>query len=495
MTHWKEIFRQKLAAGGRRLFSAPFLSAGLIWTALIVAMTDLCVILLAQPAGYWITSSRAESDLAFLDKILASGLGWYIFVAVLYLGLLGLCLTLLTRSVSLVIWLAFGFLHLNHSLNWLSNKLLVDNPFVYSLNTMVINLLTGLILGIVLVILLLHPKSKSEPKRLVKYFQKGLPATWVIFLIGMIIFRAVLPKSGWQQIKPEHSPGVLSSSAYAYDPVHQRAVMFGGVGEWIGTDFKVMGDTWEWDGTDWQEKKPEQSPSARSLASMAYDKTHGVMVLFGGRHVSGDYMLNDTWIWDGNNWKEVFPEDMPWPREGAQMFFDDERGQIIIAGGYRWLDSEEKNMFSYVDTWAWDGTDWHILPVEEQEFSATTSSIVYDPNLKQSIVFDFDSILTWKEDKWQRVNTSNTPPFRYGPGLAIDPISGKTLLFGGISDEDVLSDTWFLEGNTWQELSPDLTPSPRLAHAMFYDPVRKSFVLYGGQDPNSLGDMWEFVVP
>ena len=100
--------------------------------------------------------------------------------------------------------------------------------------------------------------------------------------------------------------------------------------------------------------KPEQSPSPRQGASMAYDQEHGTMILFGGEDKSGNYMYNDTWLWDGKDWQQLFPENLPAPRRGAQMFFDGDTHQLLLAGGFTWKGTDkDKTPSPYGDTWAW----------------------------------------------------------------------------------------------------------------------------------------------
>jgi hypothetical protein len=59
-----------------------------------------------------------------------------------------------------------------------------------------------------------------------------------------------------------------------------------------------LGDTWEWNGTNWRLRAPPQSPSSRESPWMVYDSDRGETVLFGG--YTGTYWLGDTWIWTGS---------------------------------------------------------------------------------------------------------------------------------------------------------------------------------------------------
>lgn len=122
--------------------------------------------------------------------------------------------------------------------------------------------------------------------------------------------------SNWTQY-PVYSPLGRLSTAMAYDTAHGQVVLFGGftpqqVGHIYvgGTD---LNDTWVWDGSAWTLMSPITSPPARSGHAMAYDSTHGEVVLFGGE---GTAQLNDTWAWDGVTWTQKSPRDMPSPRSG-----------------------------------------------------------------------------------------------------------------------------------------------------------------------------------
>src|SRR4029077_9656493 len=83
------------------------------------------------------------------------------------------------------------------------------------------------------------------------------------------------------------------------------------------------------------------APKARSGMGMAYDQTHGQVVLFAGRH------FNDTWTWDGADWTKRAPAHSPSDRSFATIATDPVDGGILLFGP---------------DTWTWDGTDWSQHP-------------------------------------------------------------------------------------------------------------------------------------
>ena len=103
----------------------------------------------------------------------------------------------------------------------------------------------------------------------------------------------------------------------AYDSVRDRVVLFGG----RDRQNYILWDTWEWDGNDWILRYPSRRPPARSEHAMAYDPVNRRTVLFGGSNsprydsdTPGE-LLDDTWVWDGTSWTQLFPETSPPPLE------------------------------------------------------------------------------------------------------------------------------------------------------------------------------------
>src|SRR6266496_225453 len=62
-------------------------------------------------------------------------------------------------------------------------------------------------------------------------------------------------------------------------------------------------------------------PPARAGMGMAYDAAQEQVVLFGGVDCSLGNEFNDTWVWDGTTWTQVFPASSPSARE-SDMTYD-----------------------------------------------------------------------------------------------------------------------------------------------------------------------------
>ena len=102
---------------------------------------------------------------------------------------------------------------------------------------------------------------------------------------------------------------------------------------------------------------------------------------------------------------------------------------------------------------------------------------------------------TWEWDgvSWQQMFGPGPSP-RYGHVLAYDPVSSRTILFGGLTPPNtVLAETWAWNGATWTQLQPATTPPPRAFGALAADPVSGRLVLFSGNNlAANLLDCWEW---
>lgn len=153
----------------------------------------------------------------------------------------------------------------------------------------------------------------------------------------------------WKQVATQ-GPGGRAHFAMVYDSKRKQVVLFGGMDQ----RNKVHNDTWAWDGMTWQ-KLSAEGPPPRYRHSMTFDSDAGVIILFGGLPAGrSDTSFEDTWIWDGQQWKEIKMAG-PTKRNSHVMAYDPVRRRTVLYGGGFW---DGKVGTIYDDTWEWDGKQW-----------------------------------------------------------------------------------------------------------------------------------------
>lgn len=244
---------------------------------------------------------------------------------------------------------------------------------------------------------------------------------------------------GWTEVTPVTTPPGRYATALTYDAANKVTVMYGGA-EFLnnGINF-LLSDTWTWDGTDWTQKNPVTVPPARYFSASAYDAARHQVVLFGG--VDAEIFLGETWVWDGTNWTKKSPAHAPAPRMSAMMVYDAVHSQIVMFGGVN-----GNTVFG--DTWTWDGSDW------TQVFPATS------------------------------------PAARYGGAMVFDTKQGQTVLFAGTDTNGNFADTWTWNGTTWTQASPATSPEMRFFPSYAYDSGHNVFTIFAGGQGTDFGDIY-----
>lgn len=265
---------------------------------------------------------------------------------------------------------------------------------------------------------------------------------------GQMLYVVGAPASdgGFQELSPavtpSGSPRERLFAAAAFDPVEEHLVLVGGVGEEgiaYADSWKFADATWSpiWDDPLVSPGNPSVVlPGPRYRAQMAYSSALGAIVLFGGEG-EGDarVFLDDTWTFsDADGWQalNVFPA--PPARSGASMFEDPSTGHLILFGGDCFAGPCD-------DVWEFDGLHW-------RPHDACASGPL--------------------------------PLGRSGAQVAVDPISGTIVLFGGRRSGLLLDDTWVFDGG-WREVVSPFRPSARAGGALFFDPSLRLVVLHGGE--------------
>jgi hypothetical protein len=280
----------------------------------------------------------------------------------------------------------------------------------------------------------------------------------------------------WTQRRiPGAKPSARAEHAMVYDSERGVTVMFG------GQALTVSRETWEYDGAAWR-LRTSTGPTPRYGHAMAYDSVRRETVLFGGW--SNSVVNAETWLWNGETWRQVTPATSPTPRSFHAMVFDGARGETVMFGGVGSAGTQ---------TWVWNGTTWTRRDVANGPAARSRHAMAYDPvrgevHMHGGDVFPSPDGLNWV---WNGTGWTqrNAAPHRTRQAMAWDTVRGAGVKFGGSNGVELDSTTWIWNGSTWTNVA-DQAPSGRFAFGMAYDEERRRLVLAGGFAQMSL-ETWE----
>ncbi|HEX7265399.1 MAG TPA: hypothetical protein VF383_14580 [Candidatus Dormibacteraeota bacterium] len=152
--------------------------------------------------------------------------------------------------------------------------------------------------------------------------------------------------SAWKNMSPSHSPIGRLSPSMALDASRGQLMLFGGINTYL--EQRQLNDTWAWDGTDWIQLRPTNSPPARFRATMGSLTARHLVILWGGvtGGVAGDVVASDAWKFDGATWSQITS-----PGVRADEAAIDIGSRVLFFGG----DGPDG---SHNDLFAFDGTKW-----------------------------------------------------------------------------------------------------------------------------------------
>jgi hypothetical protein len=310
-------------------------------------------------------------------------------------------------------------------------------------------------------------------------------------LLGATLAGVAAAQGDWTLRTPAASPTVVSDHVLVYDVLRARSLLVCGATTASG----LLNDTWVYDGTTWTRLTPANSPSGRMRHAGAYDLQRGRVVLFGGSLGTNLGHMNDTWEFDGTNWIQLSPANSPSARNDHAMVYDEARRKVLLFGGH-------DTTVMYGDTWEWDGANWTQRAPATQPTVRRDFTMVYD-RLRQKVVMfgGFQSHAlgqplndTWEWDgtDWTRITTAASPSPRGGHVLAYDLARQRATLFAGYP---LNNETWNYDGANWSLQTVTQAPTNRSGHAMVYDLVRRRLVMVAGYDTAFTNDTWEFSSP
>ena len=326
----------------------------------------------------------------------------------------------------------------------------------------------------------------------------------------MVLFLLISCHPFPQVDAPESTPPARFGHRMVYDPVNERVLLFGGA---VWEDrYTFFDDLWSYDYSTntWTQIGDGSGPEGRFNFMMVYLPVHHQLLVFGG--YSAYNRLSDTWIYDitDNRWTQLRPENSPSHRSDAAIAYDPENDIVILHDGYCRDDSHPQ------DTWVFDfdSIDWTQMRPEDSPQSQYGHHMIYDSLNLQVVMYGghwsitengrmvshgySDGVWTYDSpsDTWTKVDPATSLPSRYWHTLAYDENRGKMVVFGGSGERDaVLDDTWIydLSTNTWDRLYTDEKPPERESSSLVYDEANEKFILFGGLrevDEAPLNDLW-----
>lgn len=290
-------------------------------------------------------------------------------------------------------------------------------------------------------------------------------------------------------------PGVRDGHGLVYHRPTEKVVMFGG---WDG--IRRLDETWVWDGSSWAQLFPLTTPAARVSAALCPASANGDLLLFGGLDSRGNG-LADTWLWNGATWVPLSPANRPSARWGHSMAYDSHRNRVVLFGGY---DTGAKRNLD--DTWEWIGGDWQRVTTTTAPSARRGHKIAFDASASRAVLFggwdggsDNGETWEWNGATWTKSTGAGSTPRRYH-GMEYDPRRGCLVLFGGERLGTTFGDVWERRSSSWKRVTPlTVRPSARRGFAMAYSPITRSVLVHGGWNSTGLqgdtlrwdGSVWE----
>ncbi len=206
----------------------------------------------------------------------------------------------------------------------------------------------------------------------------------------------------WNELSVTNSPPARAGEGLAYDSYDRYVVLYGGTNNYAYSG-AGLSDTWIFKGGQWSEIYPSISPLDRDSENqlmMCDDPLINGVLLFGGWNPSGigGYNLNDTWIYSSGNWKEIYPQNSPYARQGSVMSYDPEINNVFLFGGWSGIFGTPGQLLN--DTWIFNyGWNKTSLPIYKITFTETglPSGTSWSVTLNGSTESSITNTITFQE--------------------------------------------------------------------------------------------------
>lgn len=236
--------------------------------------------------------------------------------------------------------------------------------------------------------------------------------------------------STWTQLTPVIRPPQRFRYGMCYDSWRDRFVMFGG-----RVALGNVNDTWEFDGLNWIERLPATSPQPREDMVMVFDASVGTTVLFGGFDNDTATLLGDTWEYRGSDWYETTPVTSPTPRYRMGGIYNSTRQRAVMYGGHDGIQFR-------TETYEYAGSEWTALAIGPGPLASTEFYVGFDENANRTVTFGGVGN-AFSGETWHFVGAATAFFGAYGEGCphsaGISTITGTPPVIGSQFDLEIIN--------------------------------------------------------
>ncbi|MGE0708185.1 MAG: protein kinase [Planctomycetota bacterium] len=193
---------------------------------------------------------------------------------------------------------------------------------------------------------------------------------------GKLSFTWVWDGQGWALPPTQRQPSGRAWHCMATDPQQGVIYLYGGHdGE------RELDDLWCFDGSEWSEVETKKRPHARSSACLVWDPARAGLVLFGGH--AGKGVRDDLWLFKGKEWRRLDPKgERPAAREAAALVATP-AGLLLFGGGAL----QKKKHTDLDDTWLLEGERWRQLHPLSAPSARMWTAMTYDADRERVVLY------------------------------------------------------------------------------------------------------------
>jgi hypothetical protein len=226
----------------------------------------------------------------------------------------------------------------------------------------------------------------------------------------------------WSQATPLQSPPDRHETMVWDDSIGQAVILSG-----YSATGVPLNDRWGWNGADWSLLPGPPTP-ARTMASFAHDAARGVTIGVGGYPQPFGVLLDDTLVWDGASWTGSLDQAAPYVLHACH---DDSTGEVVASDYHGCVV-------------AFDGVRWRLRGTVPGN---GPTLLAFDRSRQRLVAVRQSTVHEWNGVTW--VNLGAAPLLHH---MVYDPGRARVVALSSLGMSE-----W--DGTTWTQFGPAPFPS------------------------------------